>query len=357
MSGRNLACATALAVVALGCGRSSEPNAEGAALVVTARVTSGPVTDWLRLYGRVAPPPDRDATLAPLVPGALVEVPVREGQAVKTGDVLARVDGALLGDALRAAEAAERRTVAEAEFRKRAALRTRALFEKGVSSGQEAEADEAAAVAADSAVAEAASAAATARRRSAYADLRAPFDGIVLRVLRRPGDVVDGTPTTPVVQLASLDGAQVAADATGEGLVRIEKGQTAEVGLKDGTSRLGHVLRVARAVDPASGSGEVRVAFEGASSPWPLGLGVEVRIAVKRKEGATVVPTRALRKGESGKTEVVVVENAKAVVREVQIGLHEGDVVEIVSGLSVGETVVVDDPVGLAEGTPVQEKP
>lgn len=228
-----------------------------------------------------------------------------------------------------------------------------------MSSGQEAEADEAAAVAADSALAEASSAAATARRRSAFAELRAPFDAVVVRVFRRAGDAVDGTSTTPVVQIASLEGAQVAADATAEALARIEHGQAAEVEVKDSASAVhrARVLRVARAVDPSSGSGEVRLAFEGRPPTLPLGLGLEVRIAVERKEGATVVPARSLRKGASGRTEAVVVEKGKAVVREVRTGLREAERVEIVSGLAVGEIIVVDDPVGLADGTPLQERP
>src|SRR5206468_9031618 len=85
-------------------------------------------------------PPDRDATLAPLVAGLLLAVPVREGQSVRAGEILARVEGAPLDDALRAAEAAERRADAEAAFRKSAAVRTRTLVDKGVASRQDAEA-------------------------------------------------------------------------------------------------------------------------------------------------------------------------------------------------------------------------
>src|SRR5262249_54398725 len=69
-----LACG--LAGLALACGRDAKPTAERAAQVRTARVETGTITDWIRLYGRIVPPPDRDATLAPLVAGALVAVPV-----------------------------------------------------------------------------------------------------------------------------------------------------------------------------------------------------------------------------------------------------------------------------------------
>src|SRR5256712_11713237 len=159
---------------ALACARAEDAPADHAVAVRTARVESGTITEWIRLYGRIAPPPDRDATLAPLVAGLLLAVPVREGQSVKAGEILARVEGAPLDDALRAAEAAERRADAEAAFRKSVAARTRSLLDKGVASRQDAEADEAAAGSADPAPAQGSPAPATARAPRHWAQLRAP---------------------------------------------------------------------------------------------------------------------------------------------------------------------------------------
>ena len=343
---------------ALACAHAEDAPADHAVSVRTARVESGTITEWIRLYGRIAPPPDRDATLAPLVAGLLLAVPVREGQSVRAGEILARVEGAPLDDALRAAEAAERRADAEAAFRKSVAARTRSLLDKGVASRQDAEADEAAAVSADAAQAEASSALATARRRREWAELRAPFDGVVVRVFRRPGESVDGTPATPVIQVASATGAQVAAEATADTLSRLARDQPAEVEARGspGAALKARVLRIARAVDSSTGSGEVRLAFDDAAPPLPLGLGVDVRVAVGRRERATIVPAKALRRGDAGKTEVVVVDQGKAVIREVVTGLSEGDRIEVVSGLSADERVVVDDPMGLADGTLLRER-
>ncbi len=343
----------------LACARGADAPADRAALVTTARAETGTITDWIRLYGRIVPPPDRDATLAPLVAGPLLGVPVREGQTVKAGSVLARVEAASLDDVVRAAEAAQRRAEAEAAYRKSAAARTLSLVAKGVASRQDAEADESAAVSADAALAEASSALATARRRRGWADLLAPFDGVIVHVFRRPGDSVDGTPATPVVQVASALGAQVAAEATGESLSRVQADEPAEVvatGSPDGVIQA-HVIRVARSVEAATGSGEIRLAFNGTAPDLPLGLGIEVRIAAGRHEKATTVPARALRRGDAGAAEVVVARQGKAVVRKVTVGFSDKDRVEILSGLSPGELVVVDDPVGLADGMDLKERP
>src|SRR2546427_8757766 len=271
---------------ALACARAEDAPADHAVAVRTARVESGTITEWIRMYGRIAPPPDRDATLAPMVAGLLLAVPVREGQSVRAGEILARVEGAPLDDALRAAEAAERRADAEAAFRKSVAARTRSLLDKGVASQQDAEADEAAAVSADAAQAEASSALATAPRRRDWAQLRAPFDGVVVRVFRRPGESVDGTPATPVIQVAAATGAQVAAEATADTLSRLARDQPAEVEARGspGAALEAHVLRIARAVDSSTCSGEVRLAFHDAPAPPLLGLGVEVRLVVRPRE-------------------------------------------------------------------------
>jgi RND family efflux transporter MFP subunit len=327
--------------------------------------------EWVELFGRVVPPPDRDATIAPQVAGVLLAVEVREGDSVKKGQVVGRVDSAPLVDALASAEAAERSAEADAAFRRRTAERTRGLFEKGVASGQEAESDEAAAVGAEASLSETSSALAVARRRLAWAELRAPFDGVVLKVLRRAGDTVDGSPATPVVEIASPTPIQVAADATAGALRSIAPGQRAEVSAHGEVETRGEVatrgeaptalpakvLRVSRSVDPATGAGEVRLDFANAGVPLVLGTSVSIRIAVREKSDALTVPAAAVRRGPDGAAQVIVVEGTTARVRAVALGIADKERVEILSGLKAGEQVVVDDPVGLTDGAAVSIRP
>lgn len=192
-----------------------------------------------------------------------------------------------------------------------------------------------------------------------WADLRAPFDGIVLRVLRRGGDTVDGSPATAVLQIAAPHPVQVAADATAETLARVARGQRAEVAFGDGRAgwRKARVVRVARSVDAATGSGEVRIAMEDEDAALVLGASVSLRIAVSEKADVLTVPAASLRHGPEGTDEVVVALMGKAAVRTVVRGLTDGDRVEIASGLRAGDLVVVDDPVGLTDGAAVSAHP
>jgi multidrug efflux system membrane fusion protein len=347
-----------LVLGAPGC-RKEEKPAEATASVQVAAAEKGAIRAWVELFGRVVPPPDRDAIMAPQVSGVLLMEIVREGDLVKKGDVVARVDAEPLKDAFAAAEAAERRAAADAEYRRRAAVRTRGLFEKGVASGQEAEADEAAAVGAEATLAEERSTLALARRRLSWAELRAPFDGVVVKVLRRAGDTVDGTPATPVVEIASPTPIQVAADATAEALRQVANGQRAEITTHDQTAITlpAKVLRAMQSVDPATGAGEVRLGFDDPKAALVLGTSVSIRVAVREKPDALFVPASAIRRGPDGEAQVVVVDGTTARVRAVEVGLAEQARVEIVSGLAPGERVVVDDPVGLVDGAKVSVRP
>ena len=165
-----------LALSAAGCADRDEPDEKPEpTAVLTAVADQGVITEWVELQGRVAPPFDRDATLAPLVPGRLVFLGGRVGERVAEGAVLARVETGPLDDELKSAEAAARRSQADAAFKRGVAARSLDLVSKGVASREEAEAAEAAAVAADSANAEDQAALATARRRRSWAELKAPF--------------------------------------------------------------------------------------------------------------------------------------------------------------------------------------
>lgn len=346
-----------------GCGKSGEPEAKPEPTQVkTAAAEEGAITEWIELEGRVAPPFDRDATLSPLVAGRIVELSARVGRSVVAGDVLARIETANLDDELKSAEASVRRSQADAAFKRTVSTRTRGLVTKGVAARQEAEADEAAAIAAEAAQSEDAAKLALAKRRREWSELKAPFDGVIVRVDRRVGDFVDGTPGTPVAEVAALDGWEVVASATPSTLGRLRVGQHAMAlglavknaeGQDEGIGAA--VTTIARAVDPATGIGDVRLTPQSRKLNVALGAAVRVRVSTTTHGKAVLVPAAALRAAPDGSAEVVVVKDGRAHVIKVEVGLTEEGRVEILSGLAKGEKVVVEDPLGIADGAAVHE--
>jgi RND family efflux transporter MFP subunit len=308
----------------------------------------------LHVSGRIAPPVDQQASVSAPVAGRIQEVTAREGQRVRKNEVLARVDARPLEEAVRSAEAALKRAEADAVFKRDVAKRSRDLYDKGVVARQEADADSSAAVAAEAAVVEATSALSAARRNRGWAEVGAPFDGVVVRVLRHSGEQVDGTAATPIVEVAGLDPLEVSLDVPPEALARLRLGDEAEVTAGSGAPLAASVTRVAGALDAASLVGGVRLRFTGAMPPLALGTPVDVRLTLERLPGAVAVPKRAVRRSTEGTAEVVAVVGGKAKATPVTLGPEDAGLVAIRSGLKAGDVVVVEDPLGLADGVALE---
>src|SRR5436190_20705916 len=101
------------AALALGCSRREAEAPAARRQVRCAPVESVEVTDAIELRGTVSPLPDRDAQIAPQVAGRIVQLLVRQGDQITVGQPVARIDGAVLVDQAKEAEAALARTRAE----------------------------------------------------------------------------------------------------------------------------------------------------------------------------------------------------------------------------------------------------
>ena len=342
------------ASLASGCG---SPAGDPLPKPFRVRVAAAAARDFevtIRLSGRIAPPVDRQASVSASIAGRLLDVTAREGQRVQKGGVLARIDARSLEDAVRSGEAALRRVQADRAFKHDVARRSRELFDRGVASRQEAESDESGAVAADASVVEATANVEAARRNRGFADVITPFDGVVVRVLRHPGELVDGSAGTPIVEIAGLHPLEIALDAPPEVLSRLSVGDTAEVSQPSGKALPASVVRIAAALDAASVVGGVRLRFTGSDPALLLGSPVEVALTLERLKDAVSVPKRAVRRGPEGGAEVVLAVDGRAKVTPVVTGPESGDSIVIREGLEVGQVVVIEDPLGLADGTALE---
>ena len=315
------------------------------------------VGDTVELRGTIAPPPDRDAQVAAQVPGRILRVLVREGDAVAAGQEVARLDAAPLADEAAQAEAARDKTVAERKNAEATRARVERVFEHGIAARQEVDDAVARADAARAAEGEAGAAARRAHRQVERAVLRSPLAGVVVRVMRRSGELVDGTPATPVLEIADPRRLEMVADAPASDLVRIARGQAVSVTVAalPGATWTGVVAAVAPAVDPATGLGTVRVTMDAAADKPPaIGLLGLVRVAVGAPHAAVMVPRASVRAGEAGGLEVVVCgKEGTAHVRRIVRGAQEVGQAEV-TGIVAGEEVAVDPVLGVADGDPIE---
>lgn len=346
-----------------GCrGRSEDAPATPLARVRCVGVESHQWSETRSLRGTVAPLPDRDAIVSAQVSGRLLRVLVREGDMVERGAVLAEIESWPSRDAQRQAEALLGQARAQHEAAALAASREEHLFERGISARQSFEAAKAAEGQADGAIALAAAQVDVARQNVERATVRAPIGGVVIRLLHRVGEVVDGTPATPIMEIADPSSLELAASVPASDLVVLRSGQGATVTFDalPGRTFPASVRTVSPSVDPMTGVGSVRISLETTDARIPIGIlgTAEVRVAAARS--VEVVPASAVRSAGGTNTEVVVCDGGRAHPYPVVVGERRDGVVQILSGLeslNAPVRVATDGLTGLEEGTALEEEP
>lgn len=309
------------------------------------------LTETLR--GRVAAPPGGDLPVASQVAGRVVELLVHEGDRVAAGAMVALIDDSSSRDAFRQADAAVVQAKAALANADATLDRTRQLVVRGIAAKQELDDAVARSDQARAGLNSVVAASDLARRTLGRVQVRSSFPGIVTRVWRGVGALVDGTAATPVVQLAASALAEFDADATEGQLAQVAPGQRASVALSTGGEPLAGTVRArSAALDPVTGLGFVRIALE-AKGPLTLGLFGTATVQTGTRDGVLLVPELAMRGAVADGAEVAVCADARAEVRTVKVGLRGDERVEIVSGLAEGERVAVDHVLGLETGSPI----
>lgn len=169
--------------------------------------------------------------------------------------------------------------------------------------------------------------------------IEAPFDGLVVRRDREPGDVV--VPGASVLQLVSTDEMWLTAWVDETELARLEDAQPARVVFRSEptTEYTGTVARVGREADRETREVVVDVRVEKLPTRWAVGQRAEVYIRTDRKENVVVLPA-GLVLMRDGKIGVMVNDGGKARWRPVTVGLRGRETIEVVRGLSPGDVVL-----------------
>jgi len=174
------------------------------------------------------------------------------------------------------------------------------------------------------------------------ARVKAPLSGTVGRLYLDKGSTIGLE--TPVALIARMERVRVEFNIPEKDMVKVSKGQ--EVGVKvdaypDRTFN-GEVTRLSPVVDPLTRSAYAEVTLANPHHELKPGMFAEISIVVNSSKGAMVVPKEGiLEELNSGSSFVFIIEGGKAVKREIKTGISQGGLVEVKSGLSLGEKVVV----------------
>ena len=185
------------------------------------------------------------------------------------------------------------------------------------------------------------------------ADIRAPFAGIVTAVHVHVGDYV--APGTSVASMADFSKVRVIGGVTAVEAQRIDGQLTASLSLSAlaGQSWNGEVKSVGRTADPKTGTYPVEVWLDvPADVAMRDGMAATMVIAPVQSGSLLTVPPQAVLRDGSNSL-VYVVEGSTARKRSVVTGQRTRTLVEIRTGLKVGEQVVTEGHFALRDGSPV----
>ena len=325
----------------------------------------------------------REATVSSKVTGKVMDVLIEEGHAVKAGQILAHLDDSQARAAFALAEAqlaASKKSMAEDEARlvdeELTLKRRKALLEQKVV-GQ-AEVDDAQSVL-DTTKARIE----YARQQIAVAErqvelqktnlddmiVRAPFGGVVISKDAQPGEMISpvsaggGFTRTGIGTIVDMASLEIEVDVNETYINRVTPNMKVEAVLDAYPDwRIpAHVITTIPSADRQKATVKVRIAFEALDPRILPDMGVKVSFlkdAPAPGQGAApaprvVVPKTAIRTAD-GRSIVFVVKDDRVERRAVSVGFENGDQVELVSGVSAGERVVVDGPATLKDGDKVR---
>jgi HlyD family secretion protein len=319
-------------------------------------VTEGQATTLLSATGYVEA--DTKADLSPKITSKVTALYVTEGDTVRKGQVLARLDRTDLDAQLADAKAAWVNAAAELK-------RQRALLAAGLASQS----------AVDAAVASEASGRAKVRYVEAqqdYAEIRAPFSGRVIAKRAHVGEAVSpfGAPGQgssnggAIVTLVDFSTLYVGADVNESNLGRLKADQPAELTLDAYPDHVyrGHLLQIIPTADRSKGTVKVKVAFENPDGKILPEMSARVNFTEKPTAGdasartRVMIPASALGTSD-GRKGVFLVTGGRALFREVQAGPENAGQLEIRSGLQGGERLVAEPgKSGVKNGEKVKTK-
>lgn len=345
------------AFITAGCGADTENGApppesravqvgtENVVIVKRDQIVVGPV-----ISGELRP--EREATVRAELGGSMLQVAADEGEAVRKGALLGRIESNALEDVQRSASSAVRAAENQLAVAQREAERTVQLVSAGALAARDVDIAKANVTNAEAQLADARSRLVSAQKQLEDALLRAPLTGIVSDRAVNAGDVV--TPGTALFTIIDPSSMRLEASVPSEEVGRLRIGAPVQFEVR-GYDQLfeGRIERIVPRADPTTRQVPIFVSIPNTGGRLVAGLYADGRVITEQAFGS-VVPSNAVNTS-SGTPWVLRVGNGKAEKVTVTLGLHDPrtERVQITSGVNEGDVLLRGAAQGITPGTPI----
>lgn len=328
--------------------------------VTVAAAQTGEMPVLLNIVGRAEA--YESVTLKSRIDGQVLSVAYTEGQTVRQGDVLIRLDPGDFNARVAQAEAVVARDQAQlakarADVERYVGLKSRGFVsDEKVNEIRTNELAQAATLKADQAALD------LARLQLSYATIRAPFSGIIGARLVFPGSAVKINDTVlAVVNRVSPLYVTFALPERHLGLVRqaMQSGpMPVRISVGGARDRIieGQARFIDNAVDATTGTIQMKAVLENRDGALTPGQFLNVSMTLDRLSGVVLVPNEAVQQGSDGNFLYVVKADNTAELRKIDVLTANEGRSAIGKGVAAGETVVTDGQLRLAPGAPVTAK-
>jgi len=306
--------------------------------VDTARIR--PIVDAVRATGRIEAV--QAVELRSDEQGRITALLFHEGQFVARGASLVRIDDAML-------RAQAERADADRDLANQQLARVRRLREQNAATPADLERVEAAARSATAALS-------LLQLQIARSVVRAPFAGVVGQRFVSLGDYV--TSASPLLTLQTVDPQRAVIEVPERHAASLHPGQNVEftVAAEPGRTFVARVDFIDPVVQTANRTITVKGLARNSDRILKPGMFIEARLATATRQNAVVIPEDAVQPLRTANI-AWVVDKGKASRRVVQLGVRSQGFVEVKSGVSAGELVVVGGLERMGEGMPLFGKP
>ncbi len=333
----------------------SEEEAEVTIPVKIAAVEKGGIREAVSVWGDVKP--WAEVTIFPEVTGRIEKIYVKEGQYVGKGDLVAEIDYEKTALTVKQTESQLKSAETNLEGLKKNYERMERLYAQKVVSEKTFDDTKTTLEAASYGVEALRSQLDMAKIRLKDSKITSPISGVVSKKYIDEGELVTEasmTKSDPLATIVDIGRVRITVAVGEKDISKIKKGQRAEITLDAYPDKRfsGEVYNIFPEVDFQTRTAQVEISVNNTDRSLKPGMFARTDIVIAKRENTVIIPADSIIEKENSKF-VFVAKDGKSEIRQIETGMAEEGKIEVMSGLSEGENLIVEGQNTLDNGTKI----